>query len=200
MEVTIDLKICVFGASSRDLEQVYYDEAYALGAVLAEHGHTIVFGGGTSGLMGAAARGAKSRGGKLIGVAPKFFDEPGVLYEDCDEMIFTETMSERKKAMEDMSEAFITLPGGIGTFEEFFEALTLKQLGRHAKAMAVLNTKGYYDAMEAMMDRAVAEEFLTADGKALYAVFSDAEALVEYVENYHGEIKEVWKEKIFGEA
>lgn len=192
------MKICVFGASSRDLKQEYYDEAYELGAILAQRGHTIVFGGGTSGLMGAAARGAKSRGGRLIGVAPKFFDEPGVLYEDCDEMLFTETMSERKKAMEDMSDAFVILPGGIGTFEEFFEALTLKQLGRHAKAMAVLNTLGYYDAMEAMLERAVSEEFLTPDGRALYAVFTDPAALAGYVETYRGEIKEVWKEKILG--
>ena len=192
------MKICVFGASSRDLARVYYDEAYALGAELAARGHAIVFGGGSSGLMGAAARGAKSRGGYLVGVAPRFFDEPGILYELCDEMIFTETMSERKKTMEDMSDAFVTLPGGIGTFEEFFEALTLKQLGRHAKPMALLNTNGYYDAMEAMLERAVREEFLTPDGKALYAVFTDAKALADYVETYRGEIKEVWKEKILG--
>ena len=192
------MKVCVFGASSRDLAQIYYDEAYALGAALARRGHTIVFGGGTSGLMGAAARGAKSEGGRLIGVAPRFFDEPGILYEGCDEMIFTETMSERKKAMEDMSDAFVTLPGGIGTFEEFFEALTLKQLGRHAKAMAVLNTNGYYDAMEAMLQRAVDEEFFTTDGKALYAVFTDVDRLAAYIESYEAEPEEVWKEKIFG--
>ena len=192
------MKVCVFGASSRDLAQIYYDEAYALGAALARRGHTIVFGGGTSGLMGAAARGAKSEGGRLIGVAPRFFDEPGILYEGCDEMIFTETMSERKKAMEDMSDAFVTLPGGIGTFEEFFEALTLKQLGRHAKAMAVLNTNGYYDAMETMLQRAVDEEFFTPDGKALYAVFTDVDRLAAYIESYEAEPEEVWKEKIFG--
>ena len=192
------MKICVFGASSRDLEQGYFDEAFALGAELARRGHTIVFGGGASGLMGATARGAKSRGGRLIGIAPKFFDEPGILDKDCDEMIFTETMSERKKAMEDMSEAFITLPGGIGTFEEFFEALTLKQLGRHAKAMAVLNTLGYYDALEAMVQRAVDERFLTADGKDLYAMFTDVGELVSYVENYHAEPEEIWKDKLFG--
>lgn len=192
------MKVCVFGASSRDLAQIYYDEAYALGAALARRGHTIVFGGGTSGLMGAAARGAKSEGGKLIGVAPRFFDEPGILYEGCDEMIFTETMSERKKAMEDMSDAFVTLPGGIGTFEEFFEALTLKQLGRHAKAMAVLNTNGYYDAMETMLQRAVDEEFFTPDGKALYAMFTDVDRLAAYIESYEAEPEEVWKEKIFG--
>ncbi len=192
------MKICVFGASSRDLEQGYFDEAFALGAELARRGHTIVFGGGASGLMGATARGAKSQGGRLIGIAPKFFDEPGILDKDCDEMIFTETMSERKKAMEDMSEAFITLPGGIGTFEEFFEALTLKQLGRHAKAMAVLNTLGYYDALEAMVQRAVDERFLTADGKDLYAMFTDVGELVSYVENYRAEPEEIWKDKLFG--
>ena len=192
------MKICVFGASSRDLGQGYFDEAFDLGAELARRGHTIVFGGGASGLMGATARGAKSQGGRLIGIAPKFFDEPGILDKDCDEMIFTETMSERKKAMEDMSEAFITLPGGIGTFEEFFEALTLKQLGRHAKAMAVLNTLGYYDALEAMVQRAVDERFLTADGKDLYAMFTDVGELVSYVENYHAEPEEIWKDKLFG--
>ncbi len=192
------MKICVFGASSRDLAQVYYNEAYALGQVLARRGHAIVFGGGTSGLMGAAARGAKSEGGYLVGVAPKFFDEPGVLYDGCDEMLFTETMSERKKLMEDLSDAFITLPGGIGTFEEFFEVLTLKQLGRHAKAMAVLNTNGYYDSMEAMILRAVDEEFFTASGRALYEVFTDPERLADYVESYKAEVQEVWKEKIFG--
>ena len=192
------MKICVFGASSRDLEQGYFDEAFALGAELARRGHTIVFGGGASGLMGATARGAKSQGGHLLGLAHKFFDEPGILDKDCDEMIFTETMSERKKAMEDMSEAFITLPGGIGTFEEFFEALTLKQLGRHAKAMAVLNTLGYYDALEAMVQRAVDERFLTADGKDLYAMFTDVGELVSYVENYHAEPEEIWKDKLFG--
>ena len=192
------MKICVFGASSRDLARVYYDEAYALGAELAARGHAIVFGGGSSGLMGAAARGAKSRGGYLVGVAPRFFDEPGILYELCDEMIFTETMSERKKTMEDMSDAFVTLPGGIGTFEEFFEALTLKQLGRHAKPMALLNTHGYYDALEAMMQRAVDEEFLTSSGRALYRIFTSPSALADFVETSREQPREVWKEKILG--
>ena len=161
------MKICVFGASSRELRQEYYDAAFELGAEMARRGHELVFGGGTSGLMGAAARGMSSVGGRgIIGVAPRFFDEPGILYEGCTEMIFTETMSERKKAMEDMSEAFVTLPGGIGTFEEFFEALTLKQLGRHAKAMAVLNTLGYYDSMESMLQKAVDERFFPEDGHA----------------------------------
>ena len=192
------MKICVFGASSRELAQGYYDAAFELGAELARRGHELVFGGGTSGLMGAAARGVTSEGGRLTGVAPRFFDEPGILYEGCTEMIFTETMSERKKTMEDMSDAFVTLPGGIGTFEEFFEALTLKQLGRHAKAMAVLNTMGYYDAMESMLIRAVEEKFFPEDGHALYAIFTDIKKLLDYIEGYEAEPEAVWKEKIFG--
>lgn len=193
------MRICVFGASSRELRQEYYAAAFELGAEMARRGHELVFGGGTSGLMGAAARGMASAGTKgIIGVAPRFFDEPGILYEGCTQMIFTETMSERKKTMEDMSEAFITLPGGIGTFEEFFEALTLKQLGRHAKAMAVLNTLGYYDAMEAMLTKAVDERFFPEDGHALYAIFDEPSALLDYVESYEAEPEDVWKEKILG--
>ena len=193
------MRICVFGASSRELRQEYYDAAFELGAEMARRGHELVFGGGTSGLMGAAARGMASAGAKgIIGVAPRFFDEPGILYEGCTQMIFTETMSERKKTMEDMSEAFITLPGGIGTLEEFFEALTLKQLGRHAKAMAVLNTLGYYDAMEAMLVKAVEQKFFPEDGHALYAVFDEPRALLDYVESYEAEPEDVWKEKILG--
>ncbi len=190
------MKICVFAASSRTIDSSYVDEAFALGTELAGRGHSIVFGGGTSGLMGAVARGAFSAGGGIIGVAPRFFDQPGILYEHCTEMLFTETMSERKKLMEDLSDAFITLPGGIGTFEEFFEALTLKQLGRHAKAIAVLNTRGYYDAMDAMLRRAVAERFLSEDGYALYETFTDIPKLVDYIESYRGQPQEVWKEKI----
>ena len=190
------MKVCVFAASSRSLDEAYFEEARALGAELARRGHAVVFGGGASGLMGAAARGASAEGGELIGVAPRFFDQPGILYEGCTQMLFTETMSERKKLMEDMSDAFVTLPGGIGTFEEFFEALTLKQLGRHAKAMAVLNTRGYYDAMDAMLRRAVAERFLSEDGYALYETFTDIPKLVDYIESYHGQPQEVWKEKI----
>ena len=191
------MKICVFAASSRTIDSSYVDEAFALGAELAGRGHSIVFGGGTSGLMGAVARGAFSAGGGIIGVAPRFFDEPGILYEHCTEMLFTETMSERKKLMEDLSDAFITLPGGIGTFEEFFEALTLKQLGRHAKAMAVINTNGYYDSMEAMLQRAVDERFFPPDGHELYAIFDSVPRLMDYVEAYEAVPMDIWKEKIF---
>lgn len=192
------MTICIFGASSCELQRIYYDEAFLMGAELARRGHVMVFGGGRSGLMGAAARGAVSENGKLIGVAPKFFDEPGILFEGCTEIIFTETMGERKKLMEDVSDAFITLPGGIGTFEEFFEALTLKQLGRHAKAMALLDINGYYEELDAMMRRSVKEKFTPTEGYGLYETLRTPSEVMDYIEAYEAEPEDIWKSKIFG--
>ena len=128
------MRICIFGASGRELDERYYTEAEALGELIGRNGDSIVFGGGAEGLMGACARGVHSAGGGIIGIAPRFFDEPGILYDKCSRMIFTETMRERKQAMQDNSDACIVLPGGIGTLEEFFELLTLKQLGRDDRA------------------------------------------------------------------
>lgn len=177
------MKVCVFAASSRSIDEAYFEEARALGAELARRGHAVVFGGGTSGLMGAAARGATAEGGELIGVAPRFFDQPGILYEGCTQMLFTETMSERKKLMEDMSDAFVTLPGGIGTFEEFFEILTLRQLGRHNKPIGVLNTRDYFAPLHAMFEASIQEGFVKPACRALYAMLDDPEALLDYIES-----------------
>ena len=164
------MKICVFGASSDRIEPGYFDAAYELGALLAHEGHRLVFGGGAGGLMGACARGVLSAGGRPIGVAPRFFDEPGILMtEECD-FVFTETMSERKAHMEDEADAFIALPGGIGTYEEFFEVLTLKQLGRHRKPMALLNTLGYFDAFDALLRQTAESGFMSDNVLELYAL------------------------------
>ena len=175
------MNICVFGASSDRLDKAYLEAAEALGALLAQGGHRLIFGGGQSGLMGACARGAHRCGGEIVGIAPRFFDEPGILYPACTEFIYTETMAERKTAMEDRSDAFIALAGGIGTFEEFFEVLTLKQLGRHAKPMALLNTAGYYDALGVMLDRAVSDGFMGADVLTLYALCRTPEEALAHV-------------------
>lgn len=175
------MKICVYGASGDELRQEYFDAAYSLGALMAKNGHELVYGGGQTGLMGAVCRGAHDNSGVIIGVAPKFFDEPGVLCPYCTEFIFTETMHERKKIMEDSSDAFIVLPGGIGTFEEFFETLTLKQLGRHAKPMAMLNTLGYYDSLNAAILTAVDGGFVSRNCLALYALCDTAEDALHHV-------------------
>ena len=145
------MKICVFAASSDHLAACFTEAAEELGRLLGQGGHTLIFGGGRTGLMGACARGAAETGAEIIGVAPRFFDEPGVLYERCSRFVWTETMAERKTAMEEQAEAFLVLPGGIGTMEEFFEVLTQRQLGLHAKPIALLNTGGFYDGLAAFL-------------------------------------------------
>ena len=173
------MNICVFGASSNDLAPAYYSEAQALGRAIAAGGHTLVFGGGAGGLMGACARGVREQGGELIGIAPRFFDEPGILCKDYGQLIFTDTMAQRKQLMEEKADAFVVLPGGIGTFEEFFEVLTLKQLGRHSKPMVMLNTLGYYDALVQALEKAADFGFMSRNCLTLFALCDSPEAAVE---------------------
>jgi uncharacterized protein (TIGR00730 family) len=175
------MNICIFGASSDRIDPKYYEAAEDLGALMARDGHRLVFGGGKEGLMGACARGLLRAGGHALGIAPRFFDEPGILLkEECD-FLFTETMSERKRLMEDQADAFIVLPGGIGTYEEFFETLTLKQLGRHAKPMALLNTLGYYNSLVQTLETAVRGGFLSKNCLSLFALCDTPEEALQAI-------------------
>lgn len=178
------MKICVFGASGRELDERYYEAAHDMGALIAGEGHSMVFGGGTEGLMGACARGAREKGGYIVGVVPRFFNEPGILYDKCDEMIFTETMRERKQVMQESSDACIVLPGGIGTLEEFFEILTLKQLGRESRAIVLLNTLGCWDVMLEMLRRLADGRFMSKSCLELYAVAQTPQQAMEQLASY----------------
>ncbi len=178
------MNICVYGASSKSIDAQFTDAGHALGYLLAQHGYGLVFGGGDNGMMGAVARGAHDGGGRIIGIAPRFFNVDGVLYPHCDELIYTETMRERKQKMEDLSGAFIVSPGGIGTFEEFFEILTLKQLGRTKKPLVILNTAGYYDDMLNMMRHTVESNFMSAQTFDLIAVVNTPEQAIDFIEHY----------------
>lgn len=178
------MDICIFGASGRELEESYYAAAELLGSLIAQQGHTLVFGGGREGLMGAAARGAYENGGRIIGIVPKFFDEPGIIYEHCTELVFTETMRERKQLMEERSEACIVLPGGIGTFEEFFEMLTLKQLGRSDRAIVVLNTNDYYAPMQQMLENTARQRFMSRGCLELYELADTPDKALECIARY----------------
>lgn len=169
------MKICVFAASSDHLAPRYAEAAEELGRLLGRGGHTLIFGGGRTGLMGACASGAAETGAEIIGVAPRFFDEPGVLYERCSRFVWTETMAERKTAMEEQAEAFLVLPGGIGTMEEFFEVLTQRQLGLHAKPIALLNTAGYFDGLAAFLRGMTEQGFAGRDVPALASLCSTPE-------------------------
>ena len=177
------MNICIYGASSAELEKSYYEKAEEFGRQMAERSHGLVFGGGATGLMGAAVRGVSAAGGYSLGIAPRFFDQPGILFEGCSEFIFTETMRERKQLMEDCADAFVMMPGGIGTYEEFFEILTLKQLGRHNKPIAIYNINGYYDLLSEMLQHTVDQKFMSAECLKLYGIFEDAESLLDYIEN-----------------
>lgn len=178
------MNVCIFGASSATLDEVFYADAQRLGEKLAANGHTLVFGGGREGLMGAVARGAAAKGGKIIGIAPRFFDEPGILYEGCTEMIFTDTMRERKQLMEEKSDACIVLPGGVGTYEELFEILTLKQLGKTHRAIIFLNTDAYYAPLMALLEHTAERRFMSKKCLGLFGVAESPEAAIKALESY----------------
>ena len=177
------MNICVYGAASDEIADVFKKAGEAMGLALARRGYGLVFGGGVGGLMGAVARGAFKGKGRIISIAPSFFDIDGVLFPECDEYIFTTTMRERKQKMEDLSGAFIITPGGIGTLDEFFEIYTLRQLSRHTKPIAILNTDGYYNDLLAMLRHTADLNFMDAGNFELFHASDDPESLLDYIEN-----------------
>ena len=154
------MKIAVYCASSNQLPAAYYEAARQLGQALAREGHTLVYGDGGIGLMGAVADGVLSQGGEVVGVIPRFMVEQGWNNPRSTRTIITETMHERKQTIVEMVDAMVALPGGIGTFEELLECLTWKQLGLHTKPVVILNINGYYDHLLECLDRMVEEHFL----------------------------------------
>lgn len=178
------MRICVYGAASPTIDREYIQKVEKLGEQLVQRGHSLVFGGGGNGLMGAAARGVYAKGGKIMGVIPMFFKEEGVeaLCDFCDNLVYPETMRERKQIMEDNADGFIVTPGGIGTFEEFFEILTLKQLCRHEKPIAIYNINGYYDELILFMRKAIGEQFIRENCMDLFYVTDDPDDLFRYLE------------------
>jgi uncharacterized protein (TIGR00730 family) len=185
------MRICLYGASSPILDESYLQAANALGKAIAQHGHSLVYGGGAQGVMGAAARGVKENGGAVVGVAPKFLNADGILYNCCSELIFTNTIRERKQIMEQRADAFIMAPGGFGTFEEFFEVLTLKQLGRHNRPIAIYNTNGYFDGLQEFIKTTVKEKFVSEPCLGIYLLTADPEELLTYFEHYDPESVDV---------
>ena len=180
------MKICIFGAASNKIDEKYIADCYNLANILARRGNDLVFGAGGEGLMGAAARGFKDGGAKVHGVIPKFFEENGyeAIFKGCDKLTRTDTMAERKRTMEDEADAFVIVPGGIGTFEEFFEVLTLKQLGRHKKPIVIYDAFGYYDTMNRFLEETVSKKFVNGECEKLYVVLRSVGDVVDYLENY----------------
>ena len=172
-------RICVFCGSNAGARSEYAEAARALATVLAERKLGIVYGGGNVGLMGVLADAALARGGEVIGVIPQKLVDKEVAHRGVTKLLVVETMHERKALMNDLSDAFIALPGGFGTLDEFFKVLTWAQLGFHGKPCALLNVAGYYDGMLAMLDHAVTERFLRPAHRELVIADTDPLRLLQ---------------------
>ncbi len=171
--------VCVFCASSIGAKPIYAESARRFGEALAVRGITLVFGGGCVGLMGVIADAAIGAGGHAIGVIPRALVEREIAHRGVTTLHVVETMHERKQRMADLADAFVMLPGGFGSWDEFCEVVTWAQLGIHRKPLGVLNVAGYYDPMLAMADRAVAEGFVGAVQRDRLVVDDDEDRLLE---------------------
>ena len=171
--------ICVFCGSSPGVNPLYAEVAQAVGSEIARRGWTLVYGGGSVGLMGILADAALEAGGRVIGVIPRFLYDWEVGHDGLSELEIVETLTERKVRMGDLSDAFLSLPGGIGTMDELFEALSWAQLGLETKPNGLLNVSGYYDGLIAFLDRATTEGFMKPKHRALLHVSSDPQALLD---------------------
>lgn len=152
--------VCVYCGSRPGLEPHFVQAAQAVGQWIGQHGGQLVYGGGRNGLMGQVAQSTQAAGGRVVGIIPKALVEREWAHEGCDELHVVETMHQRKHMMMARSDAFLALPGGIGTFEELFEAWTWRQLGYHDKPIGLLNVAGYYDALWGFMGQVVGHDFM----------------------------------------
>lgn len=171
--------ICVYAASSNAIAPHFFLDARELGTRMALAGVGLVYGAGCTGLMGEVARAVHASGGKVTGVIPTYLRRDGLCYEECDELIVTPDLRERKAIMESLADGFIGLPGGFGTLEEILEIITLKQLEVHEKPIVILNTGGYYDPLAALFDNAFDQGFTRNRFRDTYTVVSSAAKALE---------------------
>jgi uncharacterized protein (TIGR00730 family) len=176
--------VCVFCGSSRGIDRAYTEAARSLGRTLAEANVRLIFGGGHVGLMGVLSNAALEAGGEVIGVIPGFLVERELAHSGLNDLRIVGSMHERKALMSELSDGFITLPGGIGTLEEFFEILTWAQLGKHEKPCGLLNVAGYYDPLLAVFDHMLDKGFLSQSNRALLLVKSEPAKLLQRLDHY----------------
>jgi uncharacterized protein (TIGR00730 family) len=176
--------IAVYCASSSAVGEVYFKVARQLGRALAESGATLVYGGTNIGLMGEVADAVVTAGGKTCGVITVLLNQVGIAHPKLDELIVVDGMRERKAAMEQRADAFITLPGGYGTLEEIFEILTLKQLGILQKPIVLLNTNNYYAPIVEFLRNAAAQNFMKPSNLNFFELVETPQAALEYISSY----------------
>jgi uncharacterized protein (TIGR00730 family) len=185
-------RVCVFCGSSAGTRDIYQQAAQTVGRLLCRRGIEIVYGGGRVGLMGILADACLDGGGRVIGVIPQALADREVAHTELTELRIVASMHERKALMADLSDAFVSLPGGFGTWEEFFEVLTWAQLGIQRKACGVLNVNGYYDPLIEMADRALSEGFLREGHRDLLLSDADPERLLDRLSNYVAPTVDKW--------
>jgi uncharacterized protein (TIGR00730 family) len=190
-------RICVFCGSSFGSRPEYRAAAAQVGALVARKGLGLVYGGSNVGLMSVVAEAALAGGGEVIGVIPEVLVAKEVAHQGLPDLRVVRSMHERKALMAELSSAFLALPGGFGTLEEFIEAVTWSQLGLHRKPCGLLNVCGYYDSLLALLDHAVEERFLRSENRALVLAESQAEPLIDkllshappYVDKWIGRVE-----------
>ena len=178
--------ICVFCSSSDSIDEIYFKTAIDLGCQIGDLNLDLVYGGGGIGLMGAVARSVHKNGGRVVGVFPEFLREKdeGFEYVEADELIIAETMRIRKAIMDERSDAFIALPGGVGTLEEAIEIMSMKQLGLTDKPLVFVNTNNFYDGLISNLREMVGLKFVKSSTLELFAVCPDPSSALEFILSY----------------
>ena len=177
--------ICVYCGSSDKTHPDFQDAAYEMGTVLAGQGITLVYGAGSTGLMGAVADGALESGGEAIGVLPRIFNTPQLAHPNLTRLEIVDDMHKRKARLEELADGFIALPGGYGTLEELFEILTWAQIGLHKKPVGLLNVRQYFDPLLEFIDNARAEGFIYAEHRSLFTSSEKPLSLLKALENHN---------------
>jgi len=176
--------LCVYCSSSDAVDNKYFEYSDLLAEYMIAYHYDLVYGGASVGLMGRMARKIKSCYGKVIGVIPQLIHEKRISFEDADIMFVTKDMHERKAKLAELSDAFLTLPGGFGTLEELSEIITLKQLGYHQKPIVIVNLDGFYDNLLKQYEVFYDEKFAKKVSQKLYFVSSNLDEIFKYLKNY----------------
>jgi uncharacterized protein (TIGR00730 family) len=172
------MRICVYCASSEKCDRAYHDAASRLGEILADAGCTIVYGGGAVGLMGSLANGALAKGGKVVGVIPRFMTEVEWQHPGIVDLEVVEDMRERKHRLLTDSDAVVALPGGCGTLEELFEAITLKRLGLYFNPIVLLDTRAFFTPLQAFMQQVIRERFMNPEHEQMWSLVNTPEEVL----------------------
>lgn len=175
------MRICVYAASSHQCDSAYHDAAFHLGALLAVAGCSVVYGGGSVGSMGAVANGALSAGGEVIGIIPRFMADLEWGHAGLTKLELVEDMRERKHRLLTDSDAVVALPGGCGTLEELFEAITLKRLGLYFNPIVLLNTRDFYTPLQTFMAQVIGERFMNPEHAAMWSLVNAPEDVLPQI-------------------